>query len=82
MAQGLLLLAYHTARRTPAMHSDRIEIVDDSTAETPGFDRHFHSFAAPPASAAAAREPTPIGFFTLGIAWLFGLEALLADERR
>ncbi|MFC0398502.1 hypothetical protein [Paraburkholderia rhizosphaerae] len=64
------------------MHSDRIELADDSTAETPGFGTRFTSYAAPAGRTDASPEPTPIGFLTLGIAWLFGLEALLADEHR
>ncbi|CAB3753786.1 hypothetical protein [Paraburkholderia humisilvae] len=64
------------------MHADRIEIANDSTTETPGFGPRFASHTAPVGRAEAAPEPTPVGFFTLGIAWLFGLEALLADEPR
>jgi hypothetical protein len=64
------------------MHADRIEIVEKITAETPGFGQCFTSFAVPPRVAEAEPEPTPVGLLTLGIAWLFGLEALLADERR
>jgi hypothetical protein len=63
------------------MPADRIEITDDSPVQAPASS--FGRFV-PPASETAdtVREATPIGFFTLGIAWLFGLEALLADERR
>jgi hypothetical protein len=64
------------------MQVDRIEIVEETTLEGPGFAPCFRSFAAPPRRAAAEAEPTPVGLLTLGIAWLFGLEALLADERR
>jgi hypothetical protein len=68
------------------MHADRIEIIEDSTAEAPAFGQCFSSFAAPApvrdVQAEAEPEPTPVGLLTLGIAWLFGLEALLADERR
>ncbi|CAB3748735.1 hypothetical protein [Paraburkholderia solisilvae] len=66
------------------MPADRIEITDDSPTQAPAYGGPAFGPFAPPASEAgdAAREATPIGFFTLGIAWLFGLEALLADERR
>ncbi|GAB7521674.1 hypothetical protein [Paraburkholderia sp. 2C] len=68
------------------MHADRIEIIEDSTAEAPGFGPRLGSLATPAlahdAEAKAEPEPTPVGLLTLGIAWLFGLEALLADERR
>ncbi|QYD70239.1 hypothetical protein KZJ38_08065 [Paraburkholderia edwinii] len=64
------------------MHADRIEIIEESTAEAPGFGQCFSSLAAPARAAEAEPEPTPVGLLTLGIAWLFGLEALLADDRR
>ncbi|MDQ7981518.1 hypothetical protein QYH69_30290 [Paraburkholderia sp. SARCC-3016] len=68
------------------MHADRIEIIEESTAEAPGFGQCFGSFAGPAPAPACESDaepgPTPVGLLTLGIAWLFGLEALLADERR
>jgi hypothetical protein len=64
------------------MQADRIEIIEESTVEAPGFGPCFSSLAAPAREAEAEPEPTPVGLLTLGIAWLFGLEALLADERR
>jgi hypothetical protein len=68
------------------MHSDHIDIAHDSMAETPGLGPRFTSYPtsypAPLSHAEAAAEPMPVGFLTRGIAWLFGLEALLADETR
>jgi hypothetical protein len=62
------------------MHSDHLELADDPAAEVPAFG----AFATPAGDASAVPEPTPtpVGLLTLGIAWLFGLEALLGDERR
>ncbi|HEY3597096.1 MAG TPA: hypothetical protein VGL08_06245 [Paraburkholderia sp.] len=60
------------------MPSDHIKIADDSTVQPPCYG----TMAAPSSDASPARAPAPVGLFTLGIAWLFGLEALLADERR
>src|SRR5262249_20696417 len=71
----------HAARRTTAMQPEQIEIAHHSTAEAPGFGQCVNAIASP-ASNAETREPAPVGFLTLGIAWLFGLEALLADDRR
>ena len=65
------------------MHSDPLNLADDPAADLPAFG----SFATPAgeagtASTATEPPPTPVGLLTLGIAWLFGLEALLSDERR
>jgi hypothetical protein len=77
-----LLIACTTHRsRDKTMHSDPSNLANDPAAELPAFG----SFATPAgdaASAASEPAPTPVGLLTLGIAWLFGLEALLGDDRR
>jgi hypothetical protein len=78
VARHLLNPVYHSARGTHSMQSDHIKIADDSTTEVAAFG----TFTTSASDTATAPEPTPIGLLTLGIAWLFGLEALLIDERR
>ncbi len=61
------------------MNSEPLEIADDSPSQLPCFSTLT---SAPAEASDAPAEPTPVGLLTLGIAWLFGLEALLADDRR
>jgi hypothetical protein len=58
------------------MRSDQLHLSDEPPIQPPLLDR------APAliGSAPSAPKPTPVGFLTLGIAWLFGLEALLTDD--
>jgi hypothetical protein len=58
------------------MHFDQLHLSDEPSIQPTLLDR------APAliVSAPVAPKPTPVGLLTLGIAWLFGLEALLTDE--
>lgn len=66
------------------MHSEPIQPTDfPSAPPTPG-ERPEVTQGAPVNEVASSTPhlPTPVGLFNLGVAWLFGLEALLTERER
>lgn len=60
------------------MRSEQLEY-NESPAALPA--TCYEALSAPPGDTSASEtRASPIGLLTLGIAWLFGLEALLSDD--
>jgi hypothetical protein len=59
------------------MRSEQLEYNDDPAAlPAPCYE----ALAASPDHTASKSKPSTVGFLTLSVAWLFGLEALLSDD--
>ena len=58
------------------MRSEQLEYNNDPAALPTSC---YESLAAPDDTASKSK-PSTVGFLTLSVAWLFGLEALLSDD--